>query len=98
VRAHPRRGPMKHRPQFEIDGLQRAEGVLAAAETFVGAHCGGGISLCGRQVGADHIDAVERGLGGDADSVFGEAERVVAMLIWKCLAMWRPPTMASPSG
>jgi hypothetical protein len=55
-------------------------------------------SACGRQVGADHIDAVERGLGGDAESVFGEAERVVAMLIWKCLAMWRPPTMASPSG
>jgi hypothetical protein len=80
-RAHPRRGPMKHRPQFEIDGLQRGEGVLDAAETFVGAHCGGGISLRGGQVDADHIDAVERGLGGDAESVFGEAERVVAMLI-----------------
>jgi hypothetical protein len=47
------------------------EGVLDATETFVGAHRGGGISLCGRQVGADHIDAVERGLGGDAESVFG---------------------------
>ena len=60
VGAPPRRGPMEHRTQFEIDGLQRAEGVLSAAETFVGAHRGvgrqptglsrGGIGLCGRQV------------------------------------------------
>jgi len=68
---------VEHRTQFEIDGLQRAEGVLDAAETFVGAHCRGGIGVCGRQVGADHIDAVERGLGGDAEGVLGEAERVV---------------------
>jgi hypothetical protein len=25
VRAYPRRGPMEHRTQFEIDGLQRAK-------------------------------------------------------------------------
>jgi hypothetical protein len=31
VCAHPRCGPMEHRPQLEIDGLQRAEGVLDAA-------------------------------------------------------------------
>jgi hypothetical protein len=37
----------------------------------------GGIGLCGRQIGADHIDAVECGLGGDAEVVLGEAERVV---------------------
>ena len=59
VRAHPRCGPMEHWTQLEIDGLQRAEGVLDAAETFVGAHSGvgrqptglsrGGIRLCGRQ-------------------------------------------------
>jgi hypothetical protein len=52
---------MEHRTQFEIDGLQRAKGVLNAAETFVGAHCRGGIGVFGRQIGADHIDAVERG-------------------------------------
>ena len=34
---------MEHRTQLEIDGLQRAEGVLDAAETFVGAHRGGGV-------------------------------------------------------
>src|SRR5436190_455180 len=44
---------------------------------LLGAHRDGGIGLCGRQVGADHIDAVERGLGGDAEGVLGEAERVV---------------------
>ena len=73
VGAHPRRGPMEHRTQFEIDGLQRAEGVLDAAETFVGAHRGGGIGVFGRQDGADHIDAVERGLGGDAEGVCGRS-------------------------
>src|SRR5438105_6427049 len=68
---------MEYRTQLEIDGLQRAEGVLDAAETFVGAHRGGGIAVCGRQVGADHVDAVERGLGGDAEGVLVEAERIV---------------------
>ena len=34
VRAHAWRGPMEHWTQFEIDGFQRAEGVLHAAETF----------------------------------------------------------------
>jgi len=53
VRAHPRCGPMEHRTQFEIDGLQRAEGVLDTAETFVGAHRGSGIGVFGRQVGTD---------------------------------------------
>ena len=77
VRAHPGCGPMEHRTQFEIDSFQRAEGVLDAAETFVSAHCGGSVGVCGRQIGADHIDAVERGLGGDADRVLGEAERLV---------------------
>ena len=33
--------------------------------------------MFGRQVGADHIDAVKRGLGGDADGVLGKAERHV---------------------
>ena len=77
MRAHPRRGPMEHRTQLEIDGLQRAEGMLNAAETFVGAHCCGGIGVFGGQIGANHIDAVERGLGGDAEGVLGEAEGIV---------------------
>src|ERR1700745_795954 len=69
---------MEHRPQFEIDGLQRAEGWRAAAETFVGTHRGSSVKLCRRQVGADHVDAVECGLGGDAEGVLGEAERLVS--------------------
>src|SRR6201987_4038769 len=94
VRADPWRGPMKHRTQLEIDGLQRAEGVLDAAETFVGAHCRGGVGLRGWQIGADHIDAVERGLGGDAAGVWAKLKVSSVMLIWKCLAMWRRPSTA----
>ena len=83
---------MEYRTQLEIDCLQRAEGVLDAAETFVGAHRGSGIGLCGRQIGADHIDAVERGLGGDAEGVLGKAERrvgdadleVFGHVAWEC--------------
>jgi hypothetical protein len=68
---------MEHRRQLEIDSVQRAGRVLDAAETFVGAHCGSGIGVFGRQVGAHHVDAVERGFGGDAEGVLGEPERVV---------------------
>src|SRR5262245_5037568 len=68
---------MEHRTQFEIDGLQRAKGLLHTTETFVGAHCGCGIGVCRRQVGANHIEAVEGGLGGDAERVLGEAERIL---------------------
>ena len=64
-------------PACSCSHFQRAEGVLDVAETFIGAHRGGGIGVCGRQVGADHIDAVERSLGGDAEVVLGEAERIV---------------------
>jgi hypothetical protein len=34
--------------------------------------------VCGRQAGADHINAVEGGLGADAEEVLGEAECIVA--------------------
>ena len=64
---------MEHWTQFKIDGIQRAEGVLNAAETFVGAHRGRGIGLCGRQIGADHIDAVEPSLGGGAEGGVGRS-------------------------
>src|SRR5438105_894826 len=68
---------MEYGTQFEIDGLQRAEGVLDAAKTFVGTHGGSSVRLCRRQVGADHIDAVECGLRGNAEGVLGEAEGLV---------------------
>src|SRR6201981_2551023 len=48
-----------------------------ACSTPLRAHCRGGVGLGGWQIGADHIDAVERGLGGDAEGVLGEAERLV---------------------
>src|SRR3974377_2174366 len=68
---------MEYWTQLEIDCLQRAEGVLDAAETFVGAHRGSGIGFWGRRNCADHIEAVERGLGGNAERVLGKAERLV---------------------
>src|SRR6516162_242838 len=77
VRAYSWRDPMEHRTQLKIDGLERAEGVLDAAETFVGAYRSGGIAVSCQQVGADHIDAVECGLGSDAGGVLGEAETIV---------------------
>ena len=36
VGAHARRGPVEYGTQFEIDGLQRAEGVLDEAMTAIG--------------------------------------------------------------
>jgi hypothetical protein len=54
--------------------------VLHAAETFVGAHCSDGIRLSGRQVGADHIDAVERGLS-DAEGFWAKVNVSSVMLI-----------------
>src|SRR5213083_2824162 len=71
--------------------------MLDVAETFVGAHRGSGIGVCGRQVGADHIDAVERGLGGDAEGVLREAERILGDADLEMLAMWRRPSTAPTS-
>src|SRR5258705_1990309 len=83
------------------DGLQRAEGVPDAAETFVGATRSvgrqpmgltrGGIGVFGRQVGADDIDAVERSLGGDAERVLGEAERIIGDADVEMLSHVAPP-------
>src|ERR1700740_1140530 len=69
--------PRSGSPCAKCRNRSPTEGVLDAAEAFVGAHRGGGIGLRGWQIGADHIDAVERGLSGNAEGVLGEAERLV---------------------
>jgi hypothetical protein len=85
VRAHPWwRGPMEHWTQFEIDGLQRAEGVLDAAETFVGAHRGvgrqptglsrGGIGLGGRMPSSAASAASAEGILGEGERIGGDAD------------------------
>ena len=75
VGAHAGRGPMEHRADFEIDGLYRAEGALDLGQGFVGADRLLGRERLLRHVGADDIDAVEPGLGGDrvVGAAVGEA-------------------------
>jgi hypothetical protein len=77
VRAHPRRGPVEYRAQFEVDRLHRAEGTLDAGQALVGPHGRGGIALSWRQVGAQHVDAIQCRLGGDRFVVARETEALV---------------------
>ena len=65
--------PMVDRPDLEIDGLQAAEGALDEPATCRRAPSGI-IEGVGGQAGADHVDAVERRLGGDRVRLAGEAE------------------------
>ena len=63
--AHPRRGPVEDRPQMDVDGLERAERLLDLGKRLVGADgCGIAENPFG-QVGAHHVKAVKRRLGGD---------------------------------
>ena len=62
---------MVHWTQLEIEGFSERKALSTPLKIFVGAHCRGGVGLRGGQIGADHIDAVEHGLGGDAAGVFG---------------------------
>jgi hypothetical protein len=66
--------------------------------SFVGAHRGSGIAVSGWQVGADHIDAVERGLGGDAEGVLGEAEPVIGDADLEMLGHAAPSSTAPIGG
>ena len=52
-------------PDLQIHGLETAEGAFHTTEPLVGAHRAGAIEVAGRQTGADHVEAVEPGLGGD---------------------------------
>ncbi len=71
--AHPRCGPMEHGTQLDIDGLHAAEGAFDAGKALVGPHGIGGAEGFLRQVGAQHVEAVERGFGGDGGLVAQEA-------------------------
>ena len=63
--AHARRRPMEHRADFEIDGLDRAEGALHLGQGPVDADRLFGREALFRHISGDHVDAVEAGLGGD---------------------------------
>lgn len=65
VGTDPRRLPVADRADLQSGRLQGAEGALDPGEVLVGLHCLGGIQPVGRHAGADHVQAVEPGLGGD---------------------------------
>ena len=66
VGADPRGQAMVDGTHLEIDGLEAAEGALNHAEPLVGLDRLLAVELCLRQAGANHVEAVEGGLGGDA--------------------------------
>ena len=65
VGADPGFGAVVDGTDLQIHGLEATEGPFHRAEPLVGAHRAGAIELACRQTGADHIEAVEPGLGRD---------------------------------
>src|ERR1700745_476645 len=57
--AHSFWGPVADWPDFEIDGLQTAEGALHPRQILVGLDGLVGVEIGGRDIGANDIDAVE---------------------------------------
>ena len=66
---------MKDRADVEVDGLEAAEGALDAGQAFVGAHRIGGLESIGWNIGAQHVEAVERGFCGDRGVIARKAQR-----------------------
>ena len=64
-------------PYLEPGRLEVAEGALDAGEGLVGVDGLVGGDVGGGEAGADDVDAVEPGLGGDAGFVAGPGEVVV---------------------
>ena len=93
VGAHTRRGPVVHRAQLQIDGFIDRKAARRRRGSCT-PHGGSGIGLRRRQIGAHHVDAIERGFGGDGGLVPGEAERVIGDRMMKCLAILRWPSTA----
>ena len=77
VGAHAVGAAMMDGPDFEIDGLEAAEGALDAGEVFIGPDGRGGVERFGLEVGAQDIDAVEHGFGVDLFGLARERQIVV---------------------
>src|SRR5260370_40978817 len=60
--AHAVSAAMMDGPDFEIDGLEAAEGSLDVGEIFIGPDGGTGVERFGLDVSTQDIDAVEQGL------------------------------------
>ena len=86
VRAHPIGGAVVDRAHLQVDRLERAERALDVGQRLVVAHAVGGVHLRGGDRGADDVDAVQRGLGGDALALAREGEASSPMVSSKCLA------------
>ena len=63
--AHAVSAAMMDGPDFEIDGLEAAEGSLDVGEIFIGPDGGSCVERFGLDVGTQDIDAVEQGFGID---------------------------------
>src|SRR5260370_21732322 len=63
--AHAVSAAMMDGPDFEIDGLEAAEGSLDVGEIFIGPDGGTGVERFVLDVSTQDIDAVEQGLGID---------------------------------
>ncbi len=64
---------------LQIHGLQAAEGPFHRTQPLVGAHRAGTVELALRQAGADHVEAVEPGLGGDGSLIAPIGEDTVVV-------------------
>src|SRR5262245_20812787 len=78
MRAHAARIPVADRANLEIDGLHRAEGPVDPGEVLVGVYGMIAGQRLPRYAGANDIDAIEPGLGGDLFDLARPAEVAVA--------------------
>ena len=60
--------------QVQVVGLEAAELAFHMGEVLVGDDGGGRVELGGGHRGAEHVDAIERGLGGDLVSPPGQGQ------------------------
>src|SRR5664280_3189214 len=70
-------GPVVDGAQVQVDALQGAEVAFDPGQGLVGRHDLGGVHLLGADGGADDVDPVQGGLGGDLVLVAGGGEPVV---------------------
>jgi hypothetical protein len=57
--------------------LSGGEVAFDGGEVFVGGHHGGGVEFLGGQWGAQHVDAIQGGLGGDLLDAAGQRQAAV---------------------
>ena len=74
VGAHARAQPVENRTDVEVCSLEAAKGALDTGEALVGTHRIGGIDSLGWHTGAQHVEAVERGLFGNRGVIAIEGE------------------------